>query len=117
MACGLIAIGTCNSDVTSVILQTMMERSAIELKDHYARFLALGLGLVYLGRYYNVYMKCICIYVYATRGIVSFICFSVILLVLVYLVPLCLVIIYLGFTLIYTPSISHLSAEDWTGTS
>ena len=49
MACGLIAIGTCNGDVTSVILQTMMERSASELKDHYARFLALGLGLAYLG--------------------------------------------------------------------
>ena len=49
LACGLIAIGTCNGDVTSVILQTMMERSAIELKDHFARFLALGLGLAYLG--------------------------------------------------------------------
>ena len=49
LACGLIAIGTCNGDVTSVILQTMMERSASELKDHYARFLALGLGLAYLG--------------------------------------------------------------------
>jgi len=50
VACGLIAIGTCNGDVTSVILQTMMERSASELKDHYARFLALGLGLAYLGK-------------------------------------------------------------------
>ena len=49
LACGLISIGTCNGDVTSVILQTMMERSANELKEHYARFLALGLGLAYLG--------------------------------------------------------------------
>ena len=49
LACGLIAIGTCNGEVTSVILQTMMERSASELKDHFARFLALGLGLVHLG--------------------------------------------------------------------
>lgn len=51
LACGLIAITTSNSDVTSVILQTMMERSSIELKDHYAKFLALGLGLTYLGKF------------------------------------------------------------------
>eukprot|EP00112_Aurelia_sp_Birch-Aquarium-sp1_P012638 Seg2658.4 transcript_id=Seg2658.4/GoldUCD/mRNA.D3Y31 product="26S proteasome non-ATPase regulatory subunit 2" protein_id=Seg2658.4/GoldUCD/D3Y31 len=50
LACGLISIGTCNGDVTSVILQTMMERSASELKENYARFLALGLGLAYLGK-------------------------------------------------------------------
>lgn len=49
IACGLIAISTCNSEVTSVILQTMMERSAIELKEHHAKNLALGLGLTYLG--------------------------------------------------------------------
>lgn len=54
LACGLIAIATSNSDVTSVILQTMMERSSIELKDHYAKFLALGLGLTYLGKFQDL---------------------------------------------------------------
>lgn len=49
LACGLIAVGSCNGDVTSTILQTMMERSEIELKDTYARYLALGLALTYLG--------------------------------------------------------------------
>ena len=49
LACGLIAIGSCNGDVTSLLLQTMMERSASELKESSARFLALGLGLAYLG--------------------------------------------------------------------
>eukprot|EP00795_Rhopilema_esculentum_P012677 gene12677-3387_t len=50
LACGLIAIGSCNGDVTSLLLQTMMERSASELKESSARFLALGLGLAYLGK-------------------------------------------------------------------
>ena len=46
----MIAIGTCNSEVTSVILQTMMERTAAELKEHFGRYIALGLGLTYLGK-------------------------------------------------------------------
>ncbi|XP_057297932.1 26S proteasome non-ATPase regulatory subunit 2-like [Hydractinia symbiolongicarpus] len=54
LACGLIAIASCNGEVTSVILQTMMERSAIELKEYHGRFLALGLGLTYLGKQESV---------------------------------------------------------------
>lgn len=50
LACGMIAIGTCNSDVTSLILETMMERTALEMKEHFARYIALGLGLTYLGK-------------------------------------------------------------------
>jgi len=50
MACGMIAIGSCNSEVTSVILQTMMERTTAELKEHFGRYIALGLGLTYLGK-------------------------------------------------------------------
>ena len=49
IACGLVAIGTCNGDVTSTILQTMMERSDTEIKETNARNLALGLGLTFLG--------------------------------------------------------------------
>jgi 26S proteasome regulatory subunit N1 len=50
LACGLISISHCNGEVTSVILQTMMERTEAELNDHYSRFLALGLALTYLGK-------------------------------------------------------------------
>ena len=50
LACGMIAVGSCNGDVTSTILQTLMEKSETELKDTYARFLALGLALTYLGK-------------------------------------------------------------------
>ncbi|XP_052227644.1 26S proteasome non-ATPase regulatory subunit 2-like [Dreissena polymorpha] len=50
LACGMIAVSKCNGDVTSTILQTMMERSEAELKDTFSRYLALGLALNYLGR-------------------------------------------------------------------
>jgi 26S proteasome regulatory subunit N1 len=50
LACGMIAIGTCNGEVTSVILQTMMERTPAELKEHWAKYIALGLGLTFLGK-------------------------------------------------------------------
>lgn len=46
----MIAVGSCNAEVTGTLLQVIMERSESELKDTYARFLPLGLGLVYLAR-------------------------------------------------------------------
>ena len=49
LACGMIAVGSCNGDVTSTIVQTIMEKSELELKDTYARWLPLGLGLNHLG--------------------------------------------------------------------
>ena len=49
VSAGLIAIGTCNGEVTSTILQTMMERSEMEIKETNSRNLALGLGLTFLG--------------------------------------------------------------------
>ena len=48
MALGLISVGSCNGDVTSAILQCLIEKSEADLKDTHARFLALGLGLCYL---------------------------------------------------------------------
>lgn len=51
LACGMIAVGSCNGDVTSTILQTIMEKSETELKDTYARWLPLGLGLNHLGKH------------------------------------------------------------------
>lgn len=50
LACGMIAVGSGNPDVTSTIIQTLLERPEADLKDTYARFLPLGLGLCYLGR-------------------------------------------------------------------
>lgn len=50
LASGMIAVGSCNPDVTASIMQTLMEKSETELKDTYARFLPLGLGLCHLGR-------------------------------------------------------------------
>uniref|UniRef100_A0A8D0CC95 26S proteasome non-ATPase regulatory subunit 2 n=1 Tax=Scleropages formosus TaxID=113540 RepID=A0A8D0CC95_SCLFO len=50
LACGMISVGSCNGDVTSTIVQTIMEKSEQELKDTYARWLPLGLGLNHLGK-------------------------------------------------------------------
>jgi len=50
LALGMIAVGSCNAEVTGTLLQVIMERSETELKDTYARFLPLGLGLIYLAR-------------------------------------------------------------------
>uniref|UniRef100_A0A3B5QXS6 26S proteasome non-ATPase regulatory subunit 2 n=2 Tax=Xiphophorus TaxID=8082 RepID=A0A3B5QXS6_XIPMA len=50
LACGIIAVGSCNGDVTSTIVQTIMEKNEQELKDTYARWLPLGLGLNHLGK-------------------------------------------------------------------
>ncbi|XP_022096378.1 26S proteasome non-ATPase regulatory subunit 2-like [Acanthaster planci] len=50
LAAGMLAVGSCNGDVSSTIIQTMMEKTPLELKDTFARYLALGLGLTYLGK-------------------------------------------------------------------
>jgi len=50
LATGLIAVGSCNGEVTSTILQTLMEKSEADLKDSYAKYLPLGIGLCYLGK-------------------------------------------------------------------
>merc|ERR1719249_89748 len=46
----MIAVGSCNGDVTSTILQTLMEKSATDFKDCFAKYLPLGIGLCYLGK-------------------------------------------------------------------
>nr|NVI77543.1 regulatory particle non-ATPase 1 [Cucujiformia] len=50
LACGMISVGSANAQVTTTIMQTLMEKSETELKDTYARFLPLGLGLCHLGK-------------------------------------------------------------------
>ncbi|XP_033213120.1 26S proteasome non-ATPase regulatory subunit 2 [Belonocnema kinseyi] len=50
LALGMVAVGSCNSYVTTSIMHTLMEKSEADLKDTYARFLPLGLGLCFLGK-------------------------------------------------------------------
>jgi len=50
LSCGLIAVGSCNGDVTSTILQTLMEKTETDLKDSFGKYLPLGIGLCYLGK-------------------------------------------------------------------
>lgn len=58
LACGMIAVGSCNGDVTSTIVQTIMEKNEQELKDSYARWLPLGLGLNHLGKQWQLNNHC-----------------------------------------------------------
>ncbi|KAJ3032270.1 proteasome regulatory particle base subunit [Rhizophlyctis rosea] len=50
LSVGLICVGTCNGDVSSTILQTMMERDETQMKDTYAKFMGVGLALLFLGK-------------------------------------------------------------------
>nr|NVI77544.1 regulatory particle non-ATPase 1 [Cucujiformia] len=50
LACGMIAVGSGNAQVTETIITTLIEKTETELKDTYARFLPLGLGLCHLGK-------------------------------------------------------------------
>ncbi|GFY54772.1 26S proteasome non-ATPase regulatory subunit 2 [Trichonephila inaurata madagascariensis] len=50
LACGMIAVGSCNEKVTSAILQVLHEKSEADLKDTFSRYLPLALGLCYLGK-------------------------------------------------------------------
>ena len=50
LSCGLVYASSCNGDITSTILQTFMERPESNLKDPYARLMAVGLSLLFLGK-------------------------------------------------------------------
>ena len=50
LSSAMIAVGTCNGDITENILHIMMERDAGDLVKTPARYLALALGLLYLGK-------------------------------------------------------------------
>jgi len=52
LACGLVAVGCCDGSVTPLLTTTLIEKTENELKDPYARFIALGLGLTLLGLYF-----------------------------------------------------------------
>jgi 26S proteasome regulatory subunit N1 len=50
VALGLIYVGSCNEDVAQSIVLALMDRGEAELGEPLARFLCLGLGLLYLGK-------------------------------------------------------------------
>lgn len=76
LACGMIAVGSCNGDVTSTILQTIMEKSETELKDTYARWLPLGLGLNHLGKGMCPYLGIrLTVTVYSKEGLCVWLCY------------------------------------------
>ncbi|CAK9828432.1 26S proteasome non-ATPase regulatory subunit 2 [Anthophora retusa] len=50
LALGMVSVGSCNPYVTTSIMHALMEKSEADLKDTYARFLPLGLGLCFLGK-------------------------------------------------------------------
>ena len=52
LSLGLVFVGSCHGDITSTILQTMMERDESQLKETWGRFMGLGLALLYLGKFY-----------------------------------------------------------------
>ncbi|KZT28119.1 26S proteasome regulatory complex non-ATPase subcomplex Rpn1 subunit [Neolentinus lepideus HHB14362 ss-1] len=49
LALGLIFVGSGNGEVAGTILQTLMEREDKALDEKWARFMALGLALLYVG--------------------------------------------------------------------
>ncbi|VDN96316.1 unnamed protein product [Rodentolepis nana] len=50
LSAGMIAVGSLNAEVTSTILQTMLERPASHWNNTFSKFMALGLALTCLGR-------------------------------------------------------------------
>ncbi|KAI0462432.1 hypothetical protein LJB42_003925 [Komagataella kurtzmanii] len=51
LALGHVFVGTCNGDISSTILQTLLERESSELTSKWIRFMSLGLGLLYMSKY------------------------------------------------------------------
>lgn len=50
LALGHVFVGTCHGDITSTVLQTLLERDFVQLNNKFIRFMALGLALLYLGK-------------------------------------------------------------------
>ncbi|KAI5948877.1 RPN1 [Candida theae] len=50
LALGHTFVGTCHGDITSTILQTLLERDFNQLANKFIKFMALGLGLLYMGK-------------------------------------------------------------------
>eukprot|EP01083_Nonionella_stella_P280239 953271_1 len=53
LALGMICVGKCNEEVGSSLVQKLMEASDEDLDHSHARYLCLGLGLLFLGKMEN----------------------------------------------------------------
>lgn len=51
LSLGHIFVGSANGEIASSILQTLLERGKDQLSDKWSRFMALGLGLLFMGKY------------------------------------------------------------------
>ena len=47
-------VGTCNGEITDTILQSLLDKDANQLTSKWIRFMCLGLGLLYMGKYDQV---------------------------------------------------------------
>lgn len=54
LALGHVYVGTCNGEITSAILQSLLEKEYQDLTSKWIRFMSLGLGLLYMGKYDQV---------------------------------------------------------------
>ena len=54
LSLGFIFVGSCHGEITSTILQTLMERDSQSLDQKWSRFMVLGLALLYLGTAYMI---------------------------------------------------------------
>ncbi|WPK26707.1 hypothetical protein PUMCH_004067 [Australozyma saopauloensis] len=50
LALGHVFVGSAHGDITSTVLQTLLEREAAHLNNKFIRFMAMGLGLLYMGK-------------------------------------------------------------------
>ena len=50
LALGMVFVGSCNGDIVSAVLQSMMEYPETAMKDSWTRFFGLGLALLFLGK-------------------------------------------------------------------
>lgn len=53
LSLGFIFVGSAHGEITPTILQTMMEREPAQLNEKWARFMSLGLALLFLGQQDN----------------------------------------------------------------
>jgi len=49
LSLGLVCVGTANQEVTEALVTALLAKTQLQLKDTYAKFISLGLALVYLG--------------------------------------------------------------------
>ncbi|KAF8094330.1 hypothetical protein N665_0365s0017 [Sinapis alba] len=54
LSLGMVYVGSCNDEVAQSIIFALMDRNAADLAEALARFLPLGLGLLYLGKQESV---------------------------------------------------------------